>query len=68
MTKADKIKLSLLVLLLGAVLFAAGYFTFFWVRDRTVYEQYTNRPEGFAMKYPKGWKVIHYPESGASVV
>ncbi|MBF0386786.1 MAG: hypothetical protein HQL20_02900 [Candidatus Omnitrophica bacterium] len=58
------------ILLFGSVAVAIlGMAWFAWtiIYDSMTYAVYSNDKEGIAMKYPKGWKLIPNPDTGAMV-
>jgi len=61
------IKKAVLFGALAVFVLGAGYLSWLIIRDKMLYSQYTNDKEGISMKYPKGWKVVPYPETGAIV-
>lgn len=62
------IKKIIIYCLSAAAIAGAGYFAWLQIEDRLFFSQYTNEKEGLSIKYPKGWKVVPYPDTGAIVV
>ncbi len=52
---------------LSLFVLGAAYWAYLWIKDLIFYERYVNVEEGISMKYPKGWKVIPKPDTGAIV-
>lgn len=61
--------LKKIILIIATVIFltGAGYLGWLWLDDYMHYAWYYNQKEAIGMKYPKGWKVVDAPSTGAIV-
>jgi hypothetical protein len=60
--KPNRIGLIILISVISTgILLIAGL----WLKDSITYDHYVNAREGISIKYPKGWKVVPYPDTGA---
>ncbi len=53
---------------MAVAVLGVAYLSWLMILDKMSYDLYTNEKEGISMKYPKGWKVTPYPNTGAIVV